>query len=88
MAQCNYWNVNYITFQWFTIGLFSKYTKNVKYLKIYDLVMYGQYAPMCNVSAPCCKGTLKLTKILGSVRNLFLIHVIDAKSLSCYVPTI
>ena len=24
-----YWNVNYITFQWFTIGLFSKYTKNV-----------------------------------------------------------
>ena len=32
MAQCNYWNVNYITFQWFTIGLFSKYTKT-KYKK-------------------------------------------------------
>ena len=29
VAQFNYWNVNYITFQWFTIGLFSKYTKNV-----------------------------------------------------------
>ena len=29
MAQCNYWKVNYITFQWFTVGLFSKYTKNV-----------------------------------------------------------
>ena len=29
VAQCNYWNVNYITFQRFTIGLFSKYTKNV-----------------------------------------------------------
>ena len=28
-AQCNYWNVNYITFQCFTIGFFSKYTKNV-----------------------------------------------------------
>ena len=27
--RCNYWNVNYITFQWFTIGLFSKYAKNV-----------------------------------------------------------
>ena len=30
VAQCNYWNVNCITFQWFTIiGLFSKYTNNV-----------------------------------------------------------
>ena len=30
VAQCKYWNLNYITFQsWFTIGLFSKYTKNV-----------------------------------------------------------
>ena len=29
MAQCNYWNVNYIAFQWLTIGFFSKYTKNV-----------------------------------------------------------
>ena len=33
MVQCNYWNVNYIKFQWFTIGLFSKYTKNVNILK-------------------------------------------------------
>ena len=29
MAQCSYWNVNFITFQWFTLGLFSKYTKKV-----------------------------------------------------------
>ena len=33
MAQCNYWNVNYIMFQWFTIGLFSKYNKNVNIQK-------------------------------------------------------
>ena len=29
VAQCYYWNVNYITFQWFTIGLFSKFTNKV-----------------------------------------------------------
>ena len=29
MTRFCYWNVNYITFQWFTIGFFSKYTKNV-----------------------------------------------------------
>ena len=28
MANCKYWNVNYLTFQWFIIGLFCN-TKNV-----------------------------------------------------------
>ena len=30
------WNVNYITFQWFAIGLFSKHTKNVIRMVIRD----------------------------------------------------
>ena len=29
MAHCSYWNVNYVTFQWYTVGLLNKYTKNV-----------------------------------------------------------
>ena len=33
MAQCYYWNINYITFQWFTRGLFSKYTKTSVFWK-------------------------------------------------------
>ena len=29
LAGCCYWNINYIMFQWLTVGLFSKCTKNV-----------------------------------------------------------
>ena len=29
-----YWNVNYITFQWSTVGLFNKYPKNVNTEKL------------------------------------------------------
>lgn len=30
VARCYYWNVNYIAFQWFTAGLFRKYTNFVR----------------------------------------------------------
>ena len=34
MAKCDfYWTVNYITFRWFTVGLYSKYTKKVNILQ-------------------------------------------------------
>ena len=38
MVRCCYWNVNHITFQWFTIGILSKYTKNVN-IQIYTQEM-------------------------------------------------
>ena len=37
MPQCNYWNVNYIMFQWFTTGLFSKDTKNVNVIEFVQI---------------------------------------------------
>ena len=32
MTRCCNWIVNYITFQWFTIRIFSKYAKNINIL--------------------------------------------------------
>ena len=29
MARCCYWNINYITSQWFTLRLFGEHTENV-----------------------------------------------------------
>ena len=29
MIQCNYWSINYVMFEWFIMGLFSKCTENV-----------------------------------------------------------
>ena len=40
MTQCFYWNVNCITFQWLTLGLFRKYTKNVNTVKILNIGRY------------------------------------------------
>ena len=36
--HCDDWNVNYITFQWFTIRLFSKYTENVNTVDVVVVV--------------------------------------------------
>ena len=35
MARCNYWNVNCITCQWFTIRLFSEITDNLVKNEVY-----------------------------------------------------
>ena len=40
VTQCNYWNINYITFIWFTMGLFSKCTKNVNILNFIMVIPY------------------------------------------------
>ena len=39
MAQCNYRDVNYIMFQWFTIGLFTKNETIVIYY--YEILVMG-----------------------------------------------
>ena len=70
MAQCNYWNVNYITYQWFTIGLFifSKCTKNVniweyhiwsKYLKNYMYCKFPKHSDTQNICCNHCKISTK-----------------------------
>ena len=50
--HCDDWNVNYITFQWFTIGLFSKYTENVNtvdFVVVVALLFYihGKHLRSC-----------------------------------------
>ena len=43
MAQCNDWNVNYITFQWFTISVNTPRVNIVNYSlcpKLYVFVLY------------------------------------------------
>ena len=39
MGRCFNWNINYITFQWFTTGPFSKYIENVK-IGFYSLGLF------------------------------------------------
>ena len=41
MAQCNYWNVNYITFQWFTTVRFTKSDSVLPLYKISVLLKTG-----------------------------------------------
>ena len=48
VAQCKYWNGKYVTFQWFTIGLFCKYTKNVNiYVYICYIIIFYSGKRVC-----------------------------------------
>ena len=50
IAKCNYWNVNYITFQWFTIALFSKYTKYVNMTELSAILHWKkQWTETCTI---------------------------------------
>ena len=74
MAQCNYWNVNNITFQRFTIGLFSKYTKNINTLYDNALIRHSMKAfTICGLDVSQKGYSKGIQKGLGALGSWFII---------------